>query len=125
MKKLLTVLLCIVTIFALSACPRQPTVQEQTAADYGPFPENYEELIIGEMKHRLFDPYSAQYDFLGPPTRGYHAESFGGDITYGYSGAVLINAKNRFGAYVGATKFGYLIRYGRVAVLKENPRFAK
>lgn len=104
------------------ACAKQPTMEEMSKWDYGPYPDNYEQIVKDAMLTRLVDPYSAQYHFQGTPKRSHMAQSFGRETIYGWGGVVLINAKNRLGGYVGATKFAYIIRNGKLILLEENFR---
>jgi hypothetical protein len=99
-------------------------MEELSNAYYGPYPDNYEQIIKDAMVTRLIDPYSAQYHFQGAPTQRYMAKSplLGGGTEFGWGGIVLVNAKNRMGGYVGATTFAYVIRDGRLVVFDENFR---
>lgn len=69
-------------------------------------PENYKELIKTEIGKKLLDPYSAQYEFEEPKkwtipkNTGMLILEQTGDMVCG-----TVNAKNKFGAYVGKEKF--------------------
>jgi hypothetical protein len=119
MNRLARFAFCVIVALVLTGCPRQPSMEERAAADYGNYPYDYEEIVKQHMRHSLFDPYSAQYEFLSSPTARFLARAFGGKISYGYGGYVFINAKNRYGAYVGNKKFKYLIRNGAVIYFEE------
>jgi hypothetical protein len=94
-----------------TACLARPTAQQLAAADPGPYPENYGHLIREAFKPLLFDPFSAQYEF-GTPEKGW--TNRGGQIRYGWYFPGQVNAKNRFGGYVGYKPFGAVIRDGQV-----------
>ena len=103
----------------LSACAGAPIPKksEVEAADYGskPSSEYAQELVRQYMAKRLYDPYSATFTCT-EPLRAWasgsimvHAE-LGGRIHYGYLLHCSINAKNRFGGYVGAKGYNFMIR---------------
>ncbi len=87
-----------------------PTAQQLADADYGPPPENYEELVRGAFSTVLFDPYSAVYQFI-PPSQGWFSQYSA--IQFGWRVCGTVNAKNRFGAYVSAMPFYFLFNHGR------------
>lgn len=107
----------ILLIFAgliLSGCAKAPTREEFYKADFGPKPDNYEQLVKDYYFTKLFDPYSAQYTFA-QPHKGWLR--FGGG-TYGWYVCGTVNSKNRFGAYVGARPFYFMIRDGETRYLR-------
>ena len=103
----------IVLVLLLCGCAVR-TQDEIYALDYGPYPENYQELVINCASGQLIDPYSAHYEFQGLPTQQYKGAGLLADEAYGWGGIVAINAKNRLGGYAGRAYFQYIIRYGRV-----------
>ena len=112
--------LWIILIFGFSlnclGCLASPSPQELESADYGLEPQKFEETIKAHMKASLFDPYSAVYEFKtpfkgyynNPPVRG------GRVVAFGYFVPVLINAKNRFGAYVGSKSYFFFFKNERL-----------
>ena len=75
------------------------------------YPMDYRNQVKEMISMRLFDPYSAVYEFENPPKmtcNGFH-----------YEGTVLINAKNRYGAYVGEKKFHYVIISSNICIVWE------
>ena len=123
MKKSFLLLSMLLIVALFSACHKQPTLAEMAQADYGPYPEKYDQLIKDKMITMLYDPYSAQYHFQGTPTKRYVSKPFGGGIEYGWGGVVLVNAKNRMGGYVGARPYMYLIKNGAVVALEEQYQY--
>lgn len=119
MKKLISVVSVICFLLAVG-CARPPSPEEMASWNYGPYPENYEEVVKAAMVRYLIDPYSAQYHFQGRPTQGWVSKPFGGGTEHGWGGMVLINAKNRMGGYVGAKEFVYIIRDGQLKVFEES-----
>lgn len=95
----------------LAGCTTTPPPEVLAAADYGPYPENFEPIIKAYVAGRLRDPESAQYQFLNVPRKGYWG--FGG-AKYGHVVCAKINAKNAFGGYTGARISYFMIRDGRV-----------
>ena len=103
MKKM--ALLMIVGIFGiLSGCattPR-PTAEQINMANCGPLPSNHEVAIKMIIDPHLFDPYSAVYTFSKPEKAW---NNMAGDSIYGWRVCGTINAKNRFGGYIGSAPF--------------------
>ena len=121
MKKLFVALL-VALIFGVSGCGlKEPTLEQQAAweAESGAFPENYQDIVKRHFYNTLFDPYSAHYDFQGEPYCGYMRSPLLG-YEHGWVGSVSVNAKNRFGAYVGARMWLYIIRNG--SLIKITPQ---
>ncbi len=105
-------LLIVTSIFFLVGCGLKspPSSTELISANFGSYPENYQEIIIRHFGRSLFDPYSAVYEFSTP--RKAYIYNF--EYIYGWGVIGTLNAKNRFGGYVGAKPFNVLIRDGRV-----------
>lgn len=104
-------------LFLLTGCATPISPETLANADYGsPPPKNYKELIKKEISPALLDPYSAHYEFSSP-SKGYtrNAPMWGTTEMFGWKVCGTINAKNRFGAYVGSTPFFVLFKNGRVA----------
>lgn len=94
----------------ISSCASKPTQEELANADYGIYPENYQEIIVNYFSMRLKDPSSAQYSFLKGPEKQWYG--FGN--VYGYGACFTINAKNSYGGYTGQQLHFVMIRDGRV-----------
>jgi hypothetical protein len=71
-------------LVALSACtaPR-PTQQEMAAADYGPYPADYQGIVQDYYDRFLSKTATAEYTWLRPPYRG-HIYYTCGKLFYGY-----------------------------------------
>lgn len=93
----------------LVGCAAPPSREVLAAADYGPYPENYESIVRGFVAGQLKDPESAQYQFLNKPAKGYYGI---GEVKYGYVVCARINAKNGFGGYAGPKVSYFMIRDG-------------
>jgi hypothetical protein len=84
-------------------------------ADYGSYPENYEELVKAYLARSLKDPESARYSNFSQPRKEHIITSVSAkEATYGYSVCVSVNAKNSYGGYTGNHVFWFFIRDGKV-----------
>jgi hypothetical protein len=101
----------------ISGCVARPSVQQVATADYGQPPSNYQESIRGRISPSLFDPYSAVYQFAAP-VRKWTRESPFESFRPGWAVCGTVNAKNRFGGYVGITPFAAKFEQGALAFLK-------
>jgi len=101
MNKIMGILFAFALFIGCASSPR-PTPQQIAEADYGDPPSKYQDSIKGVISPKLFDPYSAIYTF-SVPDKGWN--NMLGKTIYGYSVCGSINAKNRFGGYVGAKPF--------------------
>lgn len=106
MKKLIGIIFLVVFLAGCASAPR-PTAQQISAADCGPFPTNYEEIIKSVASKNLIDPYSAQFTFSQPIKQLNRMTS---PAIWGWAVCGTVNAKNRFGGYVGAKPYYALIR---------------
>lgn len=113
----LAIFLAALTISCVSA----PSREELQSADYGPFPELYEETIKSFMSNRLKDPMSAQFNFRGLPKTMWAGGGLGGPRKYGWGVCALINARNSFGGYVGFQNHFFLINNGSVVLHDGSP----
>src|SRR5687768_1358227 len=105
MKKL--IFLFIPMLFLIVGCVTVPTRDELANLDYDPTPQHYQATIKGYFDNILFDPYSAYYGVTPPVTFWYKA---GGHLHAGYLVLVEVNAKNRFGGYVGKKRYGIVLK---------------
>jgi len=85
----------------IASCAMRPTPDQFAAADYGPYPSNYENMIKEYYSKQLIDPYSAVFTF-GRPQKAWNG--LGGGL-FGWVVCGTMNAKNRFGGYVGAKHY--------------------
>ncbi len=110
MKKLF-LLAAVVMILAGCALANKPTPEQIAAADYGNYPDNYQEIIINYMLDRFYDP-NPVYKGWTPPVKA-HAYDMNGAY-YGYKTCVEANPKNRMGGYTGFKLYRFLIKNGGV-----------
>lgn len=111
----------------ISGCQTAPVSPSLVAAgDYGPYPDNYKEIIQAHWQPILKDPYSAQYRYSGPPFKCYMRDApvSGGEPKYfGYCVIYAMNAKNSYGAYIGEQTYRFFIKNGRTKEFKSNRWF--
>lgn len=104
----------VAAVVVLSGCAG-PDVATMKAADYGPYPADYQAVIADYHAHTLKDPESARVQYLGGPVKGYiKANPIARDATYGYLVCMDVNAKNSFGGYTGNERTAVFIRDGKV-----------
>ncbi len=97
----------------LAGCASFPTEQEAAVADYGSYPDSYEQIVKSFYNRTLKDPSSVQYRRISTPKTTWLGNRFTG-VRYGYLVCVTLNAKNSYGAYVGFDTDGFLIRNGSI-----------
>ena len=80
----------------LCACTSggRPTPEQLANNSFAECPSNYQEMVQQRLSANLIDPYSAKFRFSTPEKYVYGGQ-------YGYAFAVGLNAKNRYGGYVG------------------------
>jgi hypothetical protein len=79
---------------------------------YGPYPANYQEIVMKWLEKQLFDAASARIEWNGDPRPADLGRE--GEHLYGYLVNFKVNARNRFGTYTGLQSHGALIRNGEV-----------
>jgi hypothetical protein len=111
----------------LQGCVSSAKLDQATleGADFGAYPENYEEIIKQLFLVILKDPLSAQYE-ISKPYKGYLREApiLGGDAReFGYIIETRVNAKNSFGGYTGYKLRRYFYKNGRLHYIEPNPQY--
>jgi len=125
MKNLLLLIFPVFCIISIVGCTTntvsgnrmqsyRPTETEIENADYGTYPENWEEIIKDFMATILKDPYSAQYRFKKEPIKSFESGKDLASTKFYYLVLAMINAKNSYGGYVGEVLFVFHIRNGKV-----------
>ena len=118
MRKFLLLFFIIFCVGIYGCGPKEYSPEEQAEWPHqaGEYPANYEALVKDYLKYKLFDPFSAQYIFKEPSIRP--CQNRGAWI-----GTVMINAKNRMGAYTGFKQNWYIIRHSVVLDVSEFQYF--
>jgi len=99
-------------ILFLSSCATKPTPQQLSNADYGSYPADYENTVKAYLNLVLKDPHSAKYKKLAGPEKSW--VRYFGPAYFGYAICYMINAKNSYGGYIGATTHYFMIKDGVV-----------
>lgn len=119
LKSLNALLFSFFVLAGCAAAPPTPGPAEIAAANIGPSPANYEQLIKGYFSQRLVDPASAMYGTMTPPQRGSLRPLLAGGTStapiIGYVVCGTLNSKNRMGGYAGAKPFAVVIVNGAIA----------
>ena len=100
---------------AVSSCGLSsyaPTPTELAAADYGKKPVNYEPIIKAFISETLIDPESARFTKFSVPSKNWLSkfEGFSYQKYFGWLVCVDVNAKNRYGGYVGRKRNYFIMR---------------
>lgn len=101
----------VLTMF-IFGCTTPPTQKQLDAADYGAYPDSYKEIIKNYLDRSLKDPESAKIEYIFSPRTAWN--KLGGDLKFGYSVCVNVNAKNSYGGYTGFQRHYFLIKNGSV-----------
>ena len=105
----------------LAGCQSHPLSGEELAAlAYGPHPEGYEKIVRDYLRTRLVEPDFALIEFKAGPKPLYQKEAILRDRQYGWAVCVLINDKDRRGAYEGFYPMVLYIRKGKVVAANGN-----
>lgn len=109
MKKFLLIL----TSLILSGCVNLPSPSQEKEADYGAFPDNYQNIARTYLMTELRDPSSIEIKEMTKPIKRWIGDKFTG-INYGYLVCVDVNSKNLLGNLTGFRSDAVLIRNGSV-----------
>ena len=107
-------LLCVLALGLQTGCGRfmpQPSQQEMATWDYGPYPDNYKEIVMASPKLRTNDSEKPRLEFQGAPKKRWVNEGSG--FLYGWCGTV-----RRFGGESGTMIMEYVIRNGQLLRLQ-------
>ena len=126
MQRTLALLLAIMglaaTTILLEGCSTAPpTKEEREAVNYGPKPDNVEQIVRDYLRYRLNDPTAAIIEFKAGPTQLYQKDTVIRDLQFGWAVCAMINDKNSRGAYDGFTPGVYFIRNGKIIARNGGP----
>jgi hypothetical protein len=105
----------------IEGCKAPPTRDEMAAYDYGPQPGNYEQLVRDYLKPRLTDPASAVVEFRAGPKQLYQQDTQLRPLQYGWGVCVMVNDKNKSGAFDGFYPMVFFIRNGSISAVNGGP----
>ncbi len=103
----------IATSLLLTACTNLPSEETAKNADYGSYPDNYEEVIKTYYDYNEHDPKSIQYRAMTEPKKYWLGNRLD-DVYYGYLVCVTLNSKNLIGEYSGFHTDAVIIKDQRV-----------
>jgi hypothetical protein len=112
MKTVMKVMMAGAMLASVTACTIAPPADALASADYGPYPANYLDVIAAYHEGALKDPSSAQVKVITEPRKSWTVANY--KTVYGYRACLMVNAKNSFGGYTGATLTSVFIRDGHV-----------
>ena len=124
MRRTLAQALMVLTALAvgLGGCDTSPPTKEQMdAVNYGPRPDNYQDIVRDYLRPRLTDPTAAIIDFKAGPTQFYQRDAVFRDLQFGWAVCAMVNDKNTRGAYAGFDPAVYFIRNGKVVASNGGP----
>ena len=115
MKALATTSIVLAAV-SLAACQSPPPSREEIAAlDYGPRPENYEQVARDYLETRLVAPEFAIIQFKTEPRPLYQKNAvFWRDRQYGWAICLMVRDKDRRGAYEEPYPMVLYLRGGKV-----------
>jgi len=113
--------LCAAALLITGCSTKPPTKEEREAVNYGPRPDNYEQIVRDYLRNRLTDPTAALIEFKAGPTQLYQRDSVIRNLQFGWAVCVMINDKNTRGAYDGYHAGVYYIRNGKVVAANGGP----
>ena len=106
----------------LGGCDTSPPTKEQLeSVNYGPKPDNYQEIVRDYLRARLTDPTAAIIDFKAGPTQMYQKDAVFRYLQFGWAVCTMVNDKNTAGAFRGFTPGVYFIRNGKVVARNGGP----
>lgn len=110
-------LLSAALLVGLLGCVAAPTQRELTLVNCGDPPVDYHEKIKQDLRYKLYDPFTAEYEFGNPEMCVIYTDGIGGTVVfavqrYGWRVLVRVNAKNRMGGYGGWVAGYYYFRDG-------------
>lgn len=118
----LAILLLPAIAMLLGGCDTSPpTKEERESVNYGPKPDNYQQIIRDYLRNRLTDPIAAIIDFKAGPTQMYQKSAAGRDVQFGWAVCTMVNDKNTYGAFTGFSPAVYFIRNGKVEAANGGP----
>jgi hypothetical protein len=106
----------------LSACG--PNIRPKEQVKFWPKPTEAEarEKIDEFLENNLIDPYSAVVKCGEPSSEAWVWTGVGFPAQYGYLVRCSVNAKNRFGGYVGAKQYRFLFNGPNFDYIEHMPR---
>lgn len=92
----------------------EPSTQEKANADYGKYPNDFENIIKNHMRTVLKDPESARYRFDGKISKSHTIAKSREKMKYCWHMSYWVNSKNSYGGYTGDKLGLACIRNGKI-----------
>lgn len=89
-----------------------PSQKQWDTADFGTYPENYEEIAKQYIRENFNDPNSITDFEVAPPVKAYTWADDTKTILFGYKIVFKCNAKNAYGGYTGIDSHRFFVRNG-------------
>jgi|TARA_Y100001968_G_scaffold317284_1_gene346107 hypothetical protein len=118
MKKLLAAL-AVISAGILSGCTSLPSEQEISDADYGAYPDDYENIVKTYYGYHLTHPNSVEYGKIEKPKRYWLGNELD-NVYYGYLVCATLNYRNMVGKDTGFNTHALLIHDGLVVKYVED-----
>lgn len=100
-------------VMLMSACSTLPTPSQEETADYGSYPDNYQNVTKAYLMKSLRDPATIEIGEITMPKKQWIGDKFTG-VKYGYLVCAQVNSKNILGKMTGYRSDAVLIRDGVV-----------
>ena len=118
MKKLLAAL-AVISAGMLSGCTSLPSEQEISDADYGTYPDDYENIVKTYYGYHPTHPNSVEYGKIEKPKRYWLGNELD-NVYYGYLVCATLNYRNMVGKDTGFNTHAPLIHDGLVVKYVED-----
>jgi hypothetical protein len=117
----MTRLLILAVSILLAGCDTTVKKSELQSVDYGPRPEHFQATIRDYLKIRLRDPAAAVVEFRAGPQQLFQRDTPVRKQQWGWAVCVLVNDKNKQGAYEGFYPMSVLIRNEKIEHVNGGP----
>jgi len=98
-------------------CKNPPTQEEMAKVDYGPRPENYQQLILDWLAPKLHDRANALVEFKAGPRELYQQDTTLRPLQYGWGVCVFISDKDSKGTAEAPYPMVFFIRDGKIVAV--------
>jgi len=118
MPKFTPLVLALATALLVAACKSPPSKEETSSVDYGPKPENHEQIIREYMKTRV-NMGGVIFEFKGGPKPLYQQDSVWRPRQYGWGVCVFVHDKR--GSAFESYPMAFFIRNGVIVTVNGGP----
>lgn len=118
MHKLTAFMLALAAAALVAACKAPPTKEEKSSVDYGPKPENHEQLIREYMRTRV-NMDGVIFEFKGGPKPLYQQDTVLRPLQYGWGVCVFVHDKR--GSAFESYPMVFFVRNGVIVTANGGP----